>query len=399
MGSSDLYLPWVIVAVLAGVVIALLGRGRRRPRTGPKPGPDLNLVAELRTQLQQVEQRYRAQVEFFVNFPEVVKTLTAALNVGQVTAACSRAFTTLLGTRRVAIFLTHENGKLLLVDGAGFPAELRSALTITVATSPLKPVIEYRCVCELKDTPEAVAILATRGLPDGLASSVWYGERLLGLILLADYEVDRHMAHRIVAMLADLMSVGLHAAGLVSQIRHDAENDALTGLANRRSLMVRIATELQRTRSYGSRLSLIMIDVDHFKKYNDQNGHGPGDEVLKKVASLMAATIRRTDLVARYGGEEFTVLLSGADGANAQQTAERVRLAVEANDFPNGKSQPLGRVTISLGYATFPDDACDVAGLFKAADAALYQAKSQGRNRVVAYAGPQIPEGGESPAT
>jgi diguanylate cyclase (GGDEF)-like protein len=145
---------------------------------------------------------------------------------------------------------------------------------------------------------------------------------------------------------------------------------------------------MQRCKSYQSKLSLVMIDVDNFKHYNDTNGHGAGDEVLKRVAALMDGSIRRTDLAARYGGEEFTLVLHGSRDA-ALSTAERVRKIIESASFPNGKSQPLGFVSISMGVAMFPDDADTVEALFKAADSALYQAKEQGRNRVMVFDGNQ----------
>jgi diguanylate cyclase (GGDEF)-like protein len=362
---------------------------KSRPDTDIWKSP---VVLELRKQIQEMEQRYRAQMEFFVNFPEVVKNLTGALTVGQVNAAMSRGISALLDSKQIGIFMAHGKDKLRLVDGVGFREELRGRFDCSVEDSRIKPLLEYRGVSFLKDYPEAQRFFYVMGLTVELTAPVWYGGRFLGLLTISKPTVEKTMGMRTLAMLADMMSVSLHAAGLVQEIRKRAERDALTGLANRRSLMERITAELQRCKSYESKLSLVMIDVDNFKHYNDRNGHGAGDIVLKKIAALMEGSIRRTDMAARYGGEEFTLVLQGSDDATAFHTAERIRKVIVQAQFPDGEHQPLGFVSISMGVATFPDDADTVEALFKAADSALYLAKEQGRNRVIVYSRAQSQE-------
>jgi diguanylate cyclase (GGDEF)-like protein len=118
-----------------------------------------------------------------------------------------------------------------------------------------------------------------------------------------------------------------------------------------------------------------MVDVDHFRRFNEEAGHDAGDRVLKQVAKALATCVREYDLAARYGGEEFTLILGGVTADQAFAIAERARMAVE----------DLGGVTASFGCAVFPDVAFDAAGLLKAADQALYEAKRLGRNRTVVY--------------
>jgi diguanylate cyclase (GGDEF)-like protein/hemerythrin-like metal-binding protein len=171
------------------------------------------------------------------------------------------------------------------------------------------------------------------------------------------------------------------------QLREQATHDALTGLHNRGYLDSTLERELARSKREGMSLSVVMIDVDHFKKFNDHYGHQAGDESLKNVARTLQASARRaSDLVARYGGEEFSLVLPNTDAAAAQQLAEAVRLAVEGLDMPHALS-PQGRVTISVGVATMTgDSARSVASLLQAADEALYCAKGAGRNQVVVAA-------------
>src|SRR5262249_21173922 len=157
----------------------------------------------------------------------------------------------------------------------------------------------------------------------------------------------------------------------------------LTQLLNRRALTERITAEMERALRYDSSLALLMIDLDHFKRVNDTYGHLVGDDVLRDVASLLTQTIRTTDMVARYGGEEFLVLLPETEDVGAESFAERIRVAVEAHPFGARSDQPALKLTASIGVATFPAARIEsVEDLFARADAALYRAKADGRNRV-----------------
>ncbi|WP_082700417.1 sensor domain-containing diguanylate cyclase [Magnetospirillum sp. XM-1] len=179
-----------------------------------------------------------------------------------------------------------------------------------------------------------------------------------------------------------------------SHLRHLAMVDGLTGIANRRTFNETLGLEWRRAARSGTPLSLLMIDVDHFKAYNDHYGHQAGDECLRAVATALAATARRPgDLVARYGGEEFGVVLPGSTLAEAEALAEKMRLAVAALHLPHAASQTAAEVTISIGASSLHpaplSDASqgkplDTESLIANADTALYRAKTGGRNRVSA---------------
>jgi two-component system, cell cycle response regulator len=164
-----------------------------------------------------------------------------------------------------------------------------------------------------------------------------------------------------------------------------AETDGLTGLHNHRSLRQHLQREIERSNRNRLPLSLLMIDVDHFKQYNDRHGHPAGDEVLRQLARLMDADRRANDLCARYGGEEFVMLLVDTEKQTAALVAERLLRHVASHDFPHADTQPGGRLSISVGVASYPVDAASAAALVEAADQALYQAKREGRNRVAQY--------------
>jgi diguanylate cyclase (GGDEF)-like protein len=165
-------------------------------------------------------------------------------------------------------------------------------------------------------------------------------------------------------------------AGALEQL---SVTDALTGLLNRRYLEERLAEEIKRSNRYGYPMSFMMIDVDHFKSYNDTFGHNPGDTVLKMVAKCFRETLRGADIAARYGGEEFSILLPQTTSSEAEIIAERVREHIAATEFPNR------RITVSIGIASCCLDLNSMRELIVAADKALYEAKRKGRNMVQVY--------------
>lgn len=159
-----------------------------------------------------------------------------------------------------------------------------------------------------------------------------------------------------------------------------SRTDGLTGLPNRRHLMETLEKEVRRAKRNERPFSLLMVDVDHFKRYNDTFGHLAGDEVLKRLAQVLSAAIRTADYAARYGGEEFTVVLPETPMEGGLEVAERIRAKMEEQSFG---ADGAGRVTLSIGMAEFPSDGTTVEAVTSGADSALYAAKEHGRNRVV----------------
>jgi len=179
------------------------------------------------------------------------------------------------------------------------------------------------------------------------------------------------------------------------RLRHLALTDALTGLENHRSLMTQLRREITRARRYRHALSLLFIDVDEFKRYNDERGHRHGDAALAAIGRLLKTQMRETDIAARYGGEEFVLLLPETDKPQARVLAEQLRrvIACQLEERPPGPNGSRTGLTVSIGVATFPSDADNGTGLLEQADRALYAAKAAGRNRVAcSTAGPATAE-------
>jgi two-component system, cell cycle response regulator len=158
-----------------------------------------------------------------------------------------------------------------------------------------------------------------------------------------------------------------------------AVTDDLTQVYNYRFLKSALRREIKRAGRFGQQVSIIMLDVDNLKTYNDKHGHLRGSHLLREMAGLLAGQVRSFDLVAKYGGDEFTAILPQTEREGAQVVAERMRSAIEQHAFP---LVGPGVITVSLGIGVFPTDGDDVSSLIQAADRALYQAKRAGRNRV-----------------
>ncbi|MCS6915605.1 MAG: diguanylate cyclase [Myxococcales bacterium] len=214
--------------------------------------------------------------------------------------------------------------------------------------------------------------------------------------LLSNYRLQRHNERLLISLQEQNMKLEALNLGLEQKVRERtraleeanrrlaelAITDGLTGLNNHRYLQEQLVLEVERSLRTAVPLGMLMVDVDHFRLYNNRFGHPVGDEVLRRVARLISEHRRVNDVVARYGGEEFALLLINADHRVAAHIAERLRQRVQAEPFPQAQEMPGGRLTISIGVASCPADGTTPAGLLAAADAALFRAKHAGRNTV-----------------
>ncbi|WP_432823600.1 GGDEF domain-containing response regulator, partial [Trichloromonas sp.] len=158
--------------------------------------------------------------------------------------------------------------------------------------------------------------------------------------------------------------------------------DGLTGRYNHSYFKEAVEIEMVRSQRYQRQFSMLFMDLDHFKQYNDTHGHPAGDQLLKTLGALIGERLRKSDILARYGGEEFTAILPELAKAEALGLAEEIRHEVERFPFPGREYQPEGKVSITIGVAAFPEDGKTPEALINSADQALYRGKKQGRNRV-----------------
>lgn len=274
------------------------------------------------------------------------------------------------------------------VDGEGVVGTLRPVPRLNWnVVIDVPSAVAYRQVIRLRNwTITIVAILLL--VIGGLAY-------LLGLLIVRPLNRLTQGAAKVAAgdLAVDLPVVSAGELGYLTEVFNDmvrrlregreklellSITDGLTGLYNRRLLMDRLTAEVGRAERHNHHFALLMVDVDHFKQYNDAQGHLAGDDVLKRVAAILREATREVDTAARFGGEEFAVLLpeTGADGAS--EVAERIRTRIAAEQFAGAAPA----VTVSVGVAQFPDHGGTPEEVIANADAALYEAKSKGRNRV-----------------
>lgn len=192
--------------------------------------------------------------------------------------------------------------------------------------------------------------------------------------------VVRDAAGQVLYFVAQIQDITERKA-MIEQLRRQATQDSLTGLSNRRHFFAQGEIELARVRRYGAALSLLMLDVDHFKRINDSHGHKAGDIVLRQLSTTLRETLRPVDVIGRLGGEEFAVLLPGTKLAEAIEVAERLREIIAASEVKREAGLPL-RFTVSIGVVSLEQPDSNLDTLLSLADRALYQAKAGGRNRV-----------------
>ena len=233
--------------------------------------------------------------------------------------------------------------------------------------------------CRLVD-PLSDELPGLKSSPEYLLLELKGERRLLGfLVLKGVVPQDREK----VFILANQFALALRRLRLYQQIERLAITDSLTDVHTRRYVLGRLEEEFKRSQIRKMQLSFLMIDVDHFKRVNDQYGHLTGDHLLREVANLVKEHVRGIDIVGRYGGEEFCVILPDTDRGGAQYVAERIRLAVERT--PLKAYDNTIKITVSIGSSTFPDDGKTMAELVDKADWALYRAKKMGRNRICSF--------------
>lgn len=304
-----------------------------------------------------------------------------------------------IGPDASAIFMLAADGETLEPAAhSGFPPGADMGLSMKVGENiPGQAIADGRIVAaeNLPDDPRL-----TNGFIRGLNPQTVIAVPLIcrgkktGVLALwtfrsHHYEEDEK---KVLQIAADQIAMAIENARLFDEKKRMAATDGLTGLANHRTFYKTLEREMERARRYGHPLSLLMIDVDDFKQFNDTFGHVQGDKVLVETGGILNGLVRSIDLTARYGGEEFAVILpetaalaaAGEERGSAREVAERIRAAVAAHLFEGEPERRTDKVTVSVGVAEFPTCSQDLRGLVQTADEALYRAKQKGKDCVVA---------------
>lgn len=341
------------------------------------------LVAE-RSRIVELEGDARSQAERLQLIVAVGREIAGSLSLRYVSDAVAAAALTISGLTTARIWLTADDETTLT---AVHDSDLERSQPIEFATIRLGEglvgrVGQYGRI--LSTHPDGSVATEHRGdvRTAALAVPMIVAARVVGVLeLTAVTAVDVDEATLdIMRSLAGQGGTAIEAARLHNRADEMSHTDVLTGLSNRRRLETDLGVEVARCIRFRRPLAFVMLDVDHFKDFNDRNGHQVGDEILAEFGRSLADALRETDTAYRYGGEEFSVILRETDPAAALVVAERLRMSIAAR-FASTDGARV--VTASLGIATLPHDADDAASLIAAADRALYAAKAAGRDRVV----------------
>ena len=304
--------------------------------------------------------------------------------------------TDLMNAERGSLWLFDEESNQLNIKAArGIPTSQRDIEAIRVGEGIAGSVISAG-----QPLVTTIDALGKKSLPERnyktrsfISYPITIGARKIGVLNVTDKRggaVYDESDLAVIDLVAPQIALALERATWqhrANQFQMMSITDPLTGLHNRRYMEARLSEELNRSKRYDFPLSLMMIDIDDFKLYNDRNGHQAGDRALEITAQCLRSTLRKADVASRYGGEEFTILLPQTTLEEAGAIADRLRRQIMATKFPHGDSQPQGAVTISIGLSSLSSSVDSAEAMIRAADRALYHAKSHGKNRAYAYQG------------
>ena len=348
-------------------------------------------IGEMATSFDGMVQRINARTQELEALNDMAATVSKSLDLQEILQRAVEKVCRLSGTEGAAIHLLDDRtGELVPAASYGIPPPLLEGLIPFKPGQSLadwfaktgKPFLEVETTAT---DPRAEAGLEVwRSLVVVPLRSAGKMVGALGALGTGDVTHRRFTPGEVALLQAigNQLGVAVENTRLHAEMQRLSQTDPLTSLYNRRGLDKRMQVEILRAKRYQHPLSVVMIDIDHFKNYNDAHGHLEGDVILKQVAELLRIHVRETDVVARFGGEEFLILLTETPKAAAFEVAEKIRAAVSMRPFPHAGTQPEGKLTISLGVATSSADLSEARELIDKADHALYGAKNAGRNRV-----------------
>lgn len=286
-----------------------------------------------------------------------------------------------------------QDGRLTIEVAHGMNYELVEKVSFSLDEGASGKVARTGKAVLIQDVSKEKNFLFYKGLKKDIGS-------FLSVPLLVKGEVigvlNTHRPHKNAFRNADLdlftsvaehVAVAVEKARILAKSKEDAARDELTKLYNRRFFFESLTKEIKRAKRYNKIFSIVMMDIDHFKSYNDLNGHLQGDNALRQTARIMEENLRGEDIVARFGGEEFILLLPEIDNAHAVTAAEKLRRKIFDAVYSGEDLLPGGRLTASFGVSSFPEDGDEGLQLIDVADKALYMSKSKGRNRVFSSSG------------
>jgi diguanylate cyclase (GGDEF)-like protein len=393
MEKETLY-SLLILSPLAGLFLGfLLGWGIRRSDDSKFHAETENLRLinrELSNDIARTQQELTRQKEIATKIPTIVKRLSGRVSPDAIPSIAVRFVKDFFHASQVGYFVPVEKENMFtLEEGVGFPEDWKGKIQLADDEGILGMAIQSLVVATREGYltarltwPAGIRSLEKNGISVDIVAPVTMNGKVRGALVVGLSVIDISKEASYLSMIADLIGSAYKQTTEIESVEYSASVDPLTKLFTRGHFAQRFESEVRRAQNYAHPLSVLLIDIDHFKKINDTYGHAAGDLILMKLGEILRKVVRSSDLPARYGGEEFVVLMTSANKEQAFTTGDNLRKIVESTDFRiPGRESPL-TVTVSGGVATYPADGGTTTDLLRVADESLYEAKQGGRNRI-----------------
>jgi diguanylate cyclase (GGDEF)-like protein len=424
MSSSSI--PFILgLIVTAGLLLPALLRLKTSVTEQARRADALKReVQELRRTTAQMEEEQRFLNNFLKDYPHMARELYSGLKERQIPGALLDVVKKSLEPTQAVVFVRRggkegegEKMRLAVAAATSESASVKMGMEIPGDAGALGYVAEAQIIMSREEL--ATEAVSTRikpgptlaGLPTDVLVPLVFDKETLGLIALSRPRRTSGDAKAALRLIAQTGAQALHNAAVHTQMKNTAEMDGLTRVFNKKHMEQQLFEliyhtacaaydhrETSATQAASEALSIFLFDIDNFKHYNDSNGHLAGDKLLQELSRLVQENIREDDFFGRFGGEEFLLILPRTNLAQSLAAANKIRGVIAGHKFPFAERQPLGSISVSGGVAEYPYDGMDAVSLLKAADQALYEAKRQGRNRIVAASGPEGTTGRETAA-
>ena len=418
-------IPFLLgLLVTAGLLVPLVLRLRAAAgEANEKAGDAADQLAKLQEREARLREDQQSLTQFLKEFPHLARDLFGGRSERQIPEMLLHAVQSSLEPAHAILLVKHERpeaepseGVRLMVAAVapeGSPYKLGTE--VPFHSGDVGFAAESQLVVNREDLASETARSRIKQGPDALPglrpdfiAPLVFDQETLGLILVARPRKTAGDTKAALRLIAQTGAQALHAAASYSRMRTSAEMDGLTQIFNKGHMEQALTDLIYRTaclsydrRSLGDQepsagLAILLFDIDHFKHYNDTNGHLAGDKLLQELAQAVHESVRKDDIFGRFGGEEFLLILPNTGLDQALVAANKIRTVITGRPFAFADRQPMGALSVSGGVAEYPQDGTDTGSLLQAADAALYEAKRSGRNRMVTAARPRSgsPPGG-----
>jgi diguanylate cyclase (GGDEF)-like protein len=406
-------IPFLLgLLVTAGLLVPLVLRLRAALADAHQAGDALeSQLAELRRSHSHLQGEQQSLAQFLKEFPRLAQDLFGGVAERQVPATILQLVQRSVDPERVLVLVERDGPgagdgpevrRLILAAAHPESSDLRLGTEVPADRGEIGFVVETQMVAARADLASDTAQARLKPAPPPVPgfeaefmAPMVFDRETLGVIAIGRPRKSAGDTKAALRLIAQTSAQALHAAASYSRMRISADMDGLTQTFNKRymeqtldDLIYRTACATYDRRNRGDQgpvpgVAIVLFDIDNFKHYNDTNGHLAGDKLLLELARCVQQNIRNGDILGRFGGEEFLLILPGATRAQAAAAAEKIRLAIAEHPFPAAERQPLGMMSVSGGVAEYPHDGMDAGSLLQAADAALYEAKRSGRNRML----------------